>query len=117
LGILTTIYNSLTWLLDNQERMAGFFNDLLAIIPELTAYHVQPFRDGLVRAFEGIVGLVLDFAASQLGLGSLKQDVRTVLSYVPAQVDKALVTVVGAIARGLFGGTQSGRSPARWYWA
>ncbi len=52
--------------------------------------------------------MVLSFAASQLGLASLPQGVRSALSYVPTQVNKALKALANKLASVLGGGNNAG---------
>lgn len=66
-------------------------------------------REGLAQG----TNVLLTFAASQLGFGRLKREVRDALSFVPTKVDKALRDKIRLLAKSVQGGTAGGRNDGR----
>ena len=127
-GILTSLYQGLTFVLNNQQQMGDFFQGLLnnmgALVNSMTApTQLTSFTNGLVSMMEDqALPMLLNFGMSQLGLGNLRQDVQKAIQFIPNRVDQGLRQAVAAIAsrivgavggntrRGQFGTQPTGRA-------
>ena len=110
LNVLTSIYDGLLWVLDNAQNLADIFNQFLDGIPYLVRYDISDFQATLLHAMENSLPVLMNFAASQFGLGNLPNTVRQVLNFVPTEISKAMTFLVGIIASRLGGGTPKGLS-------
>ena len=106
-GIAISLYQGLTFVLNNQQQMGDFFQGLLDGMDNLVGSLTNPnrltaFTNGLVSTIENrTCRALLDFAAAQLGLGNLRQDIQKVIQFIPNQVDAAMRRMVSSIAASL----------------
>jgi hypothetical protein len=111
-GVLYSLYQGLRWVLDNMSQISQLFNELLGSLDVLLAggaNAAQQFQNSLVNAFENrVLPLLLDLAASQLGLSGLPDTIQRAVQFIPNKVDDALRRLVRAVAGRLGGGTQGG---------
>ncbi len=107
-GVLTAIYNGASWVLNNLDQIGSVFQAFLDALPQLCNYNLSAFTNALTAALTSALPVVLSFAASQLGLAALPQGVRSALSYVPTQVNKALKALANKLASVLGGGNNAG---------
>ncbi len=112
--MLTAIYNGASWVLNNLDQIGSVFQAFLDALPQLCNYNLSAFTNALTAALTSALPVVLSFAASQLGLAALPQGVRSALSYVPTQVNKALKALANKLASVLGGGNNAGRKRGRW---
>ncbi len=107
-GVLKAIYNGASWVLNNLDQIGSVFQAFLNAIPQLCDYNLSGLTSALTSALESVLPVVLSFAASQLGLASLPQGIRSALSYVPTQVNQALRALVSKLASVMGGGNNAG---------
>jgi RHS repeat-associated protein len=106
-AILSTIWNTLTWISDNMERFAGLADLATTIANRIGGVvHDQPgasaqLANNVKTFLNGLIPVGLNFAASQLGLGNLPQAVgrvvETVRSYPLNLVGRAIDKVADRI--------------------
>src|SRR5437899_4741243 len=109
-GALVSLYDGLSFLINNRQQLAGFFEGLADTMgnlaasindpdPDVRTAKVAEFTRGIVTAVtDRGLNVLLDFAASQLGLGGLKRGVQNVIQFIPNQVDSLMRRIVGAVA-------------------
>jgi hypothetical protein len=111
-GAINSIFQGISWLLANARSMGDTLTQMLNSLDPLTTYDAIAFQNKLVGVLENAstVKIVLNFAASQLGLSSIPLAIQNALSIVPNQVDKTLRQGVSSIAKsvGPGGGTKGG---------
>jgi len=97
-GAAKALYNGLSWFLDNYQKLGGLLDAFAASIPDLKARNSDAVAAHLLAAFKLAIPVGLGFAASQLGLSKLPQDIKAALAFVPAKIDAAIRAAVGRIA-------------------
>jgi Pretoxin HINT domain/Bacterial Ig-like domain (group 3)/Bacterial Ig domain len=94
LGMVNAIYQGLSWMLNHHEELGAIFDKFIDSIDFLKNRNVNGVATKFLEGIRAIAPTILSFAASQLGLGKLPQDIRSILSLVPSKVDAALRKMV-----------------------
>ena len=98
-GVPAMLYDGLTWLLDNSQQLGDVFKGFLNSIDDLvksvevknpTPAQAAAFQNSLVRVFNDAVPILIKFAAAQLGIANLPQELGKALQFIPNKVDAAL---------------------------
>jgi Pretoxin HINT domain len=87
--------------LNHQNQIAGIVNDFLSTLGQLASGNSAGFASKLVTAIDNSLPLLLQFAASQLGLSNLPQTIQAAAQAIPNAVQKQLMTIITAIAKNL----------------
>ena len=83
-GQMRSIYDGLSWLLDNQQDLAGLMQAFVSGIPDVVANQVRSVQipTESQRSITSINSM-LSFAAKQLGLSGLPGEIKRALEFVP----------------------------------
>jgi hypothetical protein len=117
-GFIVSLYQGLTWVLNNQQTISDFINAFCNALDNLASGNLSSYVTQLVNAIQGPgLNALLSFAASQLGLGNLQQQVQQVINWIPNKVDevmrKAVAAIAGKITALLSGGSSAAGSRFR----
>ncbi len=82
-AFISTAVNTLSWILDNQDRLSGLIDAFISGLGDLAGGKIADLQAKLVAAFDQAVPAMLDFAAAQCGLGSLPQKLNQALQLIP----------------------------------
>ncbi len=96
-AFISTAVNTLSWILDNQDRLSGVINAFISGLGDLangSPAAIADLQAKLVAAFDQTVPAMLDFAAAQCGLSGLPQQLNKALQFIPTKVDDALKQAV-----------------------
>ncbi len=93
-AFISTAVNTLSWILDNQDRLSGVINAFISGLADLADGKSADLQAKLVAAFDQAVPAMLDFAAAQCGLSGLPQKLNQALQLIPTEVDKELKQAV-----------------------
>ncbi len=113
-AFISTAVNTLSWILDNQDRLSGVIDALISGLGDLADGKSADLQAKLVAAFDQAVPAMLDFAAAQCGLSSLPQKLNQALQFIPNEVDKALKQAVNFLVgkvKSLLGVGPGGATP------
>ncbi len=110
-GALLSVYNGASWVIANKDQLAGLFSQFLSVIDDLNPNNFlggdeEALRNAAIATVKGKVraGLqdalpvLLGALAGQFGLGTLPNELRRAVGFVPLEVDKALRAVVAKVA-------------------
>src|SRR5262249_6767157 len=107
-GLASMLYQGLTFLANNLPDLGTVVTGFVNALDHLIVPDHEAFKNALLTTFRNAVPVLMSFAASQLGMGGLPGQIRSVVSYVPSKVSQALQAVVGRVATTLGGGTSAG---------
>jgi hypothetical protein len=97
-GAVSSLISGFGFLFNNQQQIANVVQDFLNTAGELASGNDKAFANSLVKVLDNSLPLLLKLAASQLGLGSLPQQIQNALSIIPNTVQTQLMKVLTALA-------------------
>src|SRR5262249_52559154 len=106
-----SLYDGFSWLLDNQQDLAGLFDAFMAAIPAAAQKQAGVVQSQLYTAFRAAIPTMLSFAAKQLGLSGLAGEIQRALEFVPQTVDAAIRSAVATAASAVLGAAPGGTKP------
>jgi hypothetical protein len=87
------LYEGFSFAFSNWNAIGGIFNDILNGLTNVVNNNAA-FQQSVVNALNSSVGLLLNFATSQLGLGNLPNEIKAAVQYVPNKIYTALGAAV-----------------------
>lgn len=109
-GAVQAAVNSLGWLIANRSSFELLMTEIASAIPDLLTNSqaaIDAFSQKVAGVLDKGVFLGLSFAASQLGLGKLKDKIMGLAQDVPARIDAAFRGFIGKKATLKRGGAQN----------
>ena len=102
-----SIIKGIGWLIQNQGRLRELFTEFNDHgIPALIAGAngiagaQDEFTAAIVKGFKGVIDVGLSALASQIGLGSLPNDIKKAMASIPKKVDEKLTKAIRELAKG-----------------
>ena len=109
-GLLVSIYDGLSFVLNNQVELGQILTTFVNGLGDLAASINNPgsdqgqaslnvFKNAIVNLVQDQgLNLLLNFAAQQLGLGGIRTSVQRVISFIPNTVNELMRRLVGTVA-------------------
>ncbi|MCE9563257.1 MAG: HINT domain-containing protein [Planctomycetes bacterium] len=101
-NLILSLSRGLNWVVSNASQMAALFDKFVSCIDDLSNPNptaaIAAVKQKLLDGFNASIPVFMNFAASQLGLGSLPTQMRRAVEFVPTQVDTAIRTAVAKAA-------------------
>ena len=111
-GWVTSLYNGLSWLINNQQQLTGVIKAFTDSLNALADGDSAEFQKRLLKAMNGLVGPLLNMAMTQFGLGQLPQQLQKAVSFIPTKVDQVLKAAIAKLAATVKAGGVSGGTNA-----
>ncbi|MDY3562921.1 polymorphic toxin-type HINT domain-containing protein [Gemmata sp. JC673] len=109
-GALLSVYNGVSWVIANKDRLTGLFTQFLSVIDTLgetglsEADAIAAVKSKVRAGLQDALPVLLGGMAGQFGLGNLPNELRRAVQYVPQKVNAILRTVVAKVAAKVAGG-------------